>query len=755
MGYKFNWELPKYSTREIEEIKNKYNLSDITSKILLSKNIKNSDEIQSYLSGEYEEGFDPFLLYDMKKVVDRINYAIEKEEKILVYGDYDADGITSTVLLLETLISLGANVSSYIPNRFTEGYGPNKDAFEKIIKSGISLIITVDNGIAGVDEVKIAKNLGCDVIITDHHKVQDDIPDAYAIIHPEHPKGNYPFKKLAGVGVAFKLAHALLEIYPEFLLDLVAIGTIADLVPLTSENRIFVKQGLSLLNEDTRVGIKLLLDIANHTGKIDEQTIGFVIAPRLNAIGRMSSAKEGLIFLSSENIKQVQELALIIDNYNSERKKVTEDIINDIEKQIKKYKEKSVIVVYSENYHEGVLGIASSFIAEKYKKPTFIMNLSNNKLKGSARSVNNFNIYEAINNIGELFLAYGGHTMAAGFSIDLENIDLVEQELCSIYNKHLENNVNYVETKKIDLIFSVDDISYQSLGEIELLKPFGVDFDNPIILIENITVLNKIKFGNENQYLKLLLGDKINNIEAISFKDNDIYENIEIGDNIDIIFNLSKNNFNGRIKLQLQLIDINKKQYLFKDSRNIKIDINNLNIEDLKLSTTYSDKNNNYYKYSDLKDIDLIGKYKNIHILDIPDFFESINKIISLNADSINLICNKQDFLYSSYQINKESLINLFNIVIKHKEIALNINNITKLSKMLSVKIDSLKLMIKIFLELNLITIINNKIIFNNDYKNINLEKSKTYKYIKEKMELENLFLNENIKTINEKLLDK
>lgn len=319
MGLKYNWIYPNYDENFLKLALKEYNLSNNMAKILSSRNITEISEIKKYISLDFEEGYDPYLMYDIEKAVERINNAIENEEKILVYGDYDADGITSTVLLLETLLSLGADVSAYIPNRFEEGYGPNKEAFEKIIKSGISLIITVDNGIAGVEEVDFANELGCDVIITDHHKIQDTIPNAYAVIHPEHPKGNYPFGKLAGVGVAFKLAHALLDIYPDFLLDLVAIGTVADMVSLTDENRIFVTQGLKLLNENLRIGLKFLLQLANVTTSIDEQTIGFCIAPRLNAIGRISSAKLGLSFLMTEEPFEAKTYAEEIEKFNIQK----------------------------------------------------------------------------------------------------------------------------------------------------------------------------------------------------------------------------------------------------------------------------------------------------------------------------------------------------------------------------------------------------------------------------------------------------
>lgn len=484
MGLKYNWIYPNYDENFLKLALKEYNLSNNMAKILSSRNITEISEIKKYISLDFEEGYDPYLMYDIEKAVERINNAIENEEKILVYGDYDADGITSTVLLLETLLSLGADVSAYIPNRFEEGYGPNKEAFEKIIKSGISLIITVDNGIAGVEEVDFANELGCDVIITDHHKIQDTIPNAYAVIHPEHPKGNYPFGKLAGVGVAFKLAHALLDIYPDFLLDLVAIGTVADMVSLTDENRIFVTQGLKLLNENLRIGLKFLLQLANVTTSIDEQTIGFCIAPRLNAIGRISSAKLGLSFLMTEEPFEAKTYAEEIEKFNIQRKEITEAIVKDVISIIEETdkKNKNVIVVYGENYHEGVLGIVASNITEKYNKPVLIMNNKDGILKGSARSVYDFNIYYAMNEINELFTAFGGHSLAAGFSLPEDNIDKVEEFLNNKFKEYKENNELKI-TKYVDLITEIENISYQYLTDINTLKPFGMDFEKPSIYI--------------------------------------------------------------------------------------------------------------------------------------------------------------------------------------------------------------------------------------------------------------------------------
>ena len=748
MGIKYNWIYPSYDENFIKELES-YSISKNIAKILNARSITDMTVVKKYFSDEYEEGYDPFLMHDMQKAVDRINEAIENEEKILVYGDYDADGITSTVLLVETLISMGANVSSYIPNRFEEGYGPNKEAFTKIINSGISLIITVDNGIAGVEEVDLANELGCDVIVTDHHKIQDTMPNAYAIIHPEHPDGNYPFKKLAGVGVAFKLAHALLEIFPDFLLDLVAIGTIADMVSITDENRIFVKQGLELINEDPRIGLKMLLELSGIDTKIDEQTVGFYIAPKLNSIGRMDSAKLGLTFLMAEEPVTARALAEQIEQYNIQRKQITEDIVKDVISKIEnsEKKQKNVIMVSGE-YHEGVLGIVASNIVEKYQKPVFIMNEKKGVLKGSARSIFDFNIYVAMNKISDLFLAFGGHTLAAGFSFEKSNFEKIEEFLDNEFEEFKQNN-DLKANKNIDIVTSLEDISYQFLNSLDALKPYGMDFEKPTILIENAMVLNKAYFGSEKQYLRLTIADEVGNLDCITFKDSVTFDKVEKNDIIDLLCNIDKNNFNGRTKLQAHIIDIHIKEFLFEDLRFINYDIANIDINCLKLSKHRDDKDNNFYQYKDLDSL-IDKEFEYIYLLDIPTSKEYLYKIINLKPKKVFLICEEKQVLSDVYLIDKNRLIKLFNLILSTNNKQINVaQQLDKLLVVLKTNVDSLKIMIQIFKELELINFVNNTIILNPDYKTVDLKKSSSFIRMENIFEVENLLLKESITNIN------
>ena len=748
MGIKYNWIYPNYDENFIKELES-YSISKNIAKILNARNITDMTSVKKYFSDEYEEGYDPFLMHDMQKAVDRINEAIENEEKILVYGDYDADGITSTVLLVETLISMGANVSSYIPNRFEEGYGPNKEAFTKIIDSGITLIITVDNGIAGVEEVDLANELGCDVIVTDHHKIQDTIPNAYAIIHPEHPEGNYPFKKLAGVGVAFKLAHALLEIFPDFLLDLVAIGTIADMVSITDENRIFVKQGLELINEDPRIGLKMLLELSGIDTKIDEQTVGFYIAPKLNSIGRMDSAKLGLTFLMAEEPVTARALAEQIEQYNIQRKQITEDIVKDVISKIEnsEKKQKNVIMVSGE-YHEGVLGIVASNIVEKYQKPVFIMNEKEGVLKGSVRSIFDFNIYVAMNKISHLFLAFGGHTLAAGFSFEKSNFEKIEEFLDNEFEEFKQNN-DLKANKNIDIVTSLEDISYQFLNSLDALKPYGMDFEKPTVLIENAMVLNKAYFGSEKQYLRLTIADEVGNLDCITFKDSVTFDKVEKNDIIDLVCNIDKNNFNGRTKLQAHIIDIHIKEFLFEDLRFINYDIANIDINCLKLSKHKDDKDNNFYQYKDLDSL-IDEEFEYIYLLDIPTSKEYLYKIINLKPKKVFLICEEKQVLSDVYLIDKNRLIKLFNLILSTNNKQINVaQQLDKLLAVLKTNVDSLKIMIQIFKELELINFVNNTIILNPDYKTVDLKKSSSFIRMENIFEVENLLLKESITNIN------
>jgi len=385
------WECRKVDEEKVEKISKEYNISTLLSKILVNKNIVEKEEIDLFLNPTRHDFHDPFLMPDMEIAVDRIIKAIENKEKILIYGDYDVDGITSTTVLKKFLIEREAIVSEYIPNRLDEGYGLNKEAIEKIVKDGNTLIITVDCGISAIEEIEYANSLGIETIITDHHEAQEIIPNALAVVDNKRKDSKYPFRELAGVGVAFKLIQAIsiklgLE-EREYLkyLDIVCIGTISDIVPLVDENRVIAKLGLKLVEVTKNIGLKTLLEVSGYK-KIDSNTISFGLAPRINACGRMGKAEEALKLFLTENKEEAIKIAEILNKYNKERQETEKEIFEQAVKQVEEQEqEKQVLVLGKEDWHHGVIGIVASKITDLYFKPSILICFEDEIGKGSRK----------------------------------------------------------------------------------------------------------------------------------------------------------------------------------------------------------------------------------------------------------------------------------------------------------------------------------------------------------------------------------
>src|SRR5699024_7924223 len=402
---KYTWDVNAPEAEITKEVSSDLKLTPIVKKILESKGLTDKTSIEALLKGK-QITHDPLLMSDMTKAVERINLAIDQNQKILVYGDYDADGVTSTTILVNTLKELGAHVGWYIPNRFSEGYGPNEMAFKNAYEEGISLIITVDNGIQGHDEIQMVQDLGIDVIVTDHHEIGETMPNAYAIVHPMHPDFEYPFKYLCGAGVAYKLAQNLLADPPAYFLGLVAIGTIADLVSLTDEKRTLVQNGLEMLNRHCPPSIKAILKQSGYNDEINEETIGFISGPRLNAVGRLEDAGLAAELLMTDTDEEAEFLAEQVEFFNQERKdivaQITEEALLVAETQVQKgYK---FLLLAEPDWHEGVLGIVASKIVETYSLPTLILNVdeAQGHAKGSARSIAQVSMFEILNAHSEL-----------------------------------------------------------------------------------------------------------------------------------------------------------------------------------------------------------------------------------------------------------------------------------------------------------------------------------------------------------------
>lgn len=544
--------------KEVTELAAENQVSPFLIKLLLNRQINTTEKIQAFLNPENQPLHDPFLMYDMENAVARIHQGIEEGESILVYGDYDADGITSTTVLLETLETLGANASFYLPNRFIDGYGPNVAAFEKAIEAGVSLIVTVDNGVAGHEAIARAKELGVDVIVTDHHELPAELPDAFAIVHPAHPKGTYPFKQLAGVGVAFKLATALLEEVPEEMLDLVAIGTVADLVSLTDENRTLVARGLHLLKDTERIGLHALCKVAGiDQESLTEESIGFGLSPRLNAIGRLGDASPGVKLLSTFDPEEAESLAKEIDGINKERQAIVETITQEALQLVTEQSDHAVLVLEKEGWHEGVLGIVASKIVSETGKPTVVLTRHTDKglLKGSARSVGAFNLYEALNEKRSLFTHFGGHHMAAGMSFPIENLAAVQTQLDQYAKAHF-SEADLTPVTQIDEAITIPEATLAFIQELNQLAPFGTDNLKPVMLFKDVNYTDIKKIGANKNHLKCQIIADDTSLDVVGFGIGEVVDHVSATAKLSVVGKLGINEWQGNKKPQLLLDDI-------------------------------------------------------------------------------------------------------------------------------------------------------------------------------------------------------
>ena len=556
-----SWQFYEENNELAEDISNKFKISKLLAQILINKNVTKDDEIEVFLNPKRNNFYDPFLMPDMEKAVERIIKAIENKEKVLIYGDYDVDGITSTTVLKKFLEKLGMTVDYHIPNRLKEGYGLNKEAIEEIAEKGTQLMITVDCGISGVEETEYAKSKGIDVIITDHHEPGEKLPNAIAVVDAKIKTNRYPFNQLAGVGVVFKLIQALsirLKLdEKEYLqyLDLVCLGTISDIVPLVDENRVIAKLGLKLVNVTKNIGLRTLLESAGYT-VADSNTISFGIAPRVNACGRMGFADQALGLLLSENRNDALELATKLNEYNKERQEKEKKIFNDALELIEQDEENSpAIVLGKEGWHHGVIGIVSSKITEMFFKPSILIGFEGEEGKGSGRSIPGIDLHEALLKCGNNLEKYGGHAMAIGLSLKKENFGEFKKEL----NEYLAS-LNIGEIKqiiKVDAIADLQSISMKTVEELKLLEPFGEENKMPIFCLKNLKIYS-IRALTEGKHLKLTLRDDNMEIGAIGFNMGEMTNSLKIGDKVDIIGALEINEYNGYRNIQMNLKDVMK-----------------------------------------------------------------------------------------------------------------------------------------------------------------------------------------------------
>lgn len=557
------WIFKEFDKEEVLKISKAHNISPIIAIILYNRGIRTEKEIKDFLSCDLSGMHDPYLMQDIDKAVERINRARENGEKITIYGDYDVDGITSIAILYKHFKSLGISVDYYVPDRIAEGYGVNKEALDKIKENGSTVVITVDTGITAVEETEYAKSIGLDMIVTDHHECKEQIPDSYASIDPKRKDCGYPFKNLAGVGVAFKLIQALDTTVPlselmELYSDLVCLGTVADISPLVDENRILVTEGLSRFKTTKNIGLKALIDVTTaNNNTVTTSTIGYTIAPRINASGRLGCASRSVELFLTSDPKKAAELAEDLCKENTIRQQTEQKMFAEAIEYIENHPEMQsdkVLVIPHENWHHGIVGIVSSKITEKFYKPSILFAIDGDEAKGSGRSVNGYNLFEALENCSDILEKFGGHELAAGLSVKTENIDKFREKINSYVPKRSEETSS-IPTVNIDAAIKATYISNETVDDINKLQPFGVDNPAPIFATKGIKI-HRISTMSENKHLRMTLLKDGKYLDTVGFGMGEYYNYFKEGDIVDVAFGLSINDYKGFHNVQLILKDI-------------------------------------------------------------------------------------------------------------------------------------------------------------------------------------------------------
>lgn len=623
--FKKKWTLKYKKEIKEDELSENLRISPEVSQILKNRNIKSKRDAEIFMNPSLEYLRDPFLMKDMEKSVNRIKRAIDNNEKIWIYGDYDVDGVSSTSILCLYFDSINYPVKYYIPNRLEEGYGINEDAIKYISYKGCDVIISVDCGITSVMEAKVAKELGIDLIITDHHECQSEIPDAYAVINPKQETCRYPFDMLCGCGVAFKLIQALTpkEEFKKSLykyLEITTLATICDIVPLIDENRIIVKNGLKIMGEGNNIGLRELIKVCGiETDKIGSSHIGFAVGPRINASGRLGFSTLGVELFTTKDKAKAKEIATMLEEKNNERQLIESKMYQEAEMIIQsndRYKTDKVLVIANEGWQHGVIGIVASKLTEKYYKPTILITIENGKATGSARSIKGFNIFDALVKCSDFLEKFGGHEQAAGLSLDAKHIEKLANRVNDFAEYEL-NEEDLIENIKVEFELKEESINIDLVEELHKLEPYGLSNPNPRFILRDVLLKNVITMGKNKQHIKFNI-QKYKTYECIGFNMSYLKEKYIPGDKVDVLFQLDENNFMGKRNVQLLLKDIRlshpKNNSLNEDSINLFSKI--IPSENLLYNENNIDQNTILKKFKSENLSQAISGDKNINVFD-------------------------------------------------------------------------------------------------------------------------------------------
>ncbi|WP_188648891.1 single-stranded-DNA-specific exonuclease RecJ [Marinithermofilum abyssi] len=573
---KTRWQSVAADPARIRELSEALGVNPLIARLLVNRGLDDVDRARRFLHVEADGLYDPILMDGMEDAVQRIRRALDQEERIWIYGDYDADGVSSTGLMMRVFRQLQADVDYYIPNRFTEGYGLNRDALQKAKEAGVDLIISVDTGISAVEEAQTARELGLDLIITDHHEPPETLPEALAVINPKKPGCPYPFEMLAGVGVAFKLAQALLGRVPEEVLEVAALGTIADLVPLVDENRILAALGLERMNRRKHVGLSALLEVSGIEGEVNAGHVGFSLGPRINASGRLDSAGRAVELLLTEDPEEAHQIAKELDGMNRERQQLVEMIADEASAMVASEpdRHRRVIVVAGTGWNVGVIGIVASRLVEKYYRPAIVLGIDEETgtAKGSARSIAGFDIYRALARCADLLPHFGGHQMAAGMSLPAENLSSLHERLNGIAEEWLTEE-DYIPLTQVDAELTVQDVNLDLIEQLEQLQPYGIGNPTPRFRITGAKLGRMQLIGREKNHVKMALEQEGITLDAVGFRMGELAEEIAPRSRVELLGELQINEWNQRRSPQLLVRDVAVPHLQLFDWRGNGIDV--------------------------------------------------------------------------------------------------------------------------------------------------------------------------------------
>ncbi|WP_099362030.1 single-stranded-DNA-specific exonuclease RecJ [Fredinandcohnia onubensis] len=754
---KTRWKVNDYNQTNANLLVKELQVTPLVASLLVNRGLTTVQEAREFLEPDLLEFHDPFLLDQMDTAIDRINTAIKNEEQILVFGDYDADGVSSTTVMVTALKEKGANVEFYIPNRFTEGYGPNETAFRWAKSEGISLIITVDTGISALHEAEVAKELGIDLIITDHHEVGPELPVATAIIHPRKPNSQYPFKELAGVGVAFKVAHALRGEVPTDLLDVAVIGTIADLVPLTGENRLLAKKGIRALQNTKRPGLRALLKKAKiESNDISEETVGFAIGPRINAVGRLQSADPAVDLLLTNDLEEAAYIADEIDELNKERQQLvnqmTQEAIQEVEGNFPP-SSNSVLVIAREGWNPGVIGIVASRLVDRFYRPTIVLSIDSQKglAKGSARSIEGFNLYESLSTCRDILPHFGGHPMAAGMTLKVEDVADLRNRLNTIANEVLTPE-DFQPITTVDAVCSIQDVSIETILELNKLAPFGMGNPKPTVQINDVEINSLRRIGSDQSHLKIVLQEDQIALDGVGFGLGHTVDGISPLSKVSVIGELSINEWNNNRKPQMMLQDIAVHEWQLFDIRGMRDFLSYLEkIKDDKLKlVSFAQETVQKLRLTN-HDVTVISSFeeatelqlesKHVVLLDLPEEDEMIKVLFDTSFPNriYTLFFHEQDHFFSTIP-TREHFKWFYAFLAKKGPFDMN-RYAHELAKYRGWSTETIDFMSQVFFELDFVKIDNGFISLSNQAKKRDLTESKTYQLKAKRIELEKQLL--------------